>query len=56
MDLRQLRHLVALADYRNFGRAAEAINLSQPAFSRSIQTLGATSTTYWWNAAAASSA
>ncbi|MEN5242744.1 LysR family transcriptional regulator [Pseudomonas atacamensis] len=39
MDLRQLRHLVALADYRNFGRAAEAINLSQPAFSRSIQTL-----------------
>jgi DNA-binding transcriptional LysR family regulator len=39
MDLRQLRHLVALADYRNFGRAAEAISLSQPAFSRSIQTL-----------------
>jgi DNA-binding transcriptional LysR family regulator len=39
MDLRQLRHLVALADYRNFGRAAQAINLSQPAFSRSIQTL-----------------
>ena len=39
MDLRQLRHLVALADCRNFGRAAEAINLSQPAFSRSIQTL-----------------
>jgi DNA-binding transcriptional LysR family regulator len=39
MDLRQLRHLVALADYRSFGRAAEAINLSQPAFSRSIQTL-----------------
>lgn len=39
MDLRQLRHLVALADYRSFVRAAEAINLSQPAFSRSIQTL-----------------
>src|SRR5690349_15978349 len=39
MDLRQLRHFVALADYRNFGRAAEATNLSQPAFSRSIQTL-----------------
>ncbi|MBC8995399.1 LysR family transcriptional regulator [Pseudomonas sp. N40(2020)] len=39
MDLRQLRHLAALADYRSFGRAAEAINLSQPAFSRSIQTL-----------------
>ena len=39
MDLRQLRHFVALADYRSFVRAAEAINLSQPAFSRSIQTL-----------------
>ncbi|SDT27959.1 DNA-binding transcriptional regulator, LysR family [Pseudomonas sp. Z003-0.4C(8344-21)] len=39
MDLRQLRHLVALADCRNFGRAAEAVSLSQPAFSRSIQTL-----------------
>ena len=44
MDLRQLRHLVALADYRSFGRAAEAINLSQPAFSRSI---------HWWSAAVA---
>ncbi|WP_166359560.1 LysR family transcriptional regulator [Pseudomonas akapageensis] len=39
MDLRQLRHFVALADHRSFVRAAEAINLSQPAFSRSIQTL-----------------
>lgn len=39
MDLRQLRHLVALADHRNFVRAADAIGLSQPAFSRSIQTL-----------------
>ncbi|UVL54505.1 LysR family transcriptional regulator [Pseudomonas sp. B21-035] len=39
MDLRQLRHFVALADYRGFVRAADAVNLSQPAFSRSIQTL-----------------
>ncbi|MCY1392856.1 HTH-type transcriptional activator CmpR [compost metagenome] len=39
MDLRQLRHFAALADHRSFVRAAEAINLSQPAFSRSIQTL-----------------
>lgn len=39
MDLRQLRHFVALADYRSFVRAADAIGLSQPAFSRSIQTL-----------------
>jgi DNA-binding transcriptional LysR family regulator len=39
VDLRQLRHFVALADYRGFVRAADAVNLSQPAFSRSIQTL-----------------
>ncbi|MFQ6575980.1 LysR family transcriptional regulator [Pseudomonas sp. UM16] len=39
MDLRQLRHFVALADCRGFVRAADAVNLSQPAFSRSIQTL-----------------
>lgn len=39
MDLRQLRHFVALADHRSFVRAADAIGLSQPAFSRSIQTL-----------------
>ncbi|GLZ85009.1 LysR family transcriptional regulator [Metapseudomonas resinovorans] len=39
MDLRQLRHFVALADHRSFVRAADAISLSQPAFSRSIQTL-----------------
>lgn len=39
MDLRQLRHFIALADYRSFVRAADAIGLSQPAFSRSIQTL-----------------
>lgn len=39
VDLRQLRHLVALAEQRSFVRAADAIGLSQPAFSRSIQTL-----------------
>lgn len=37
MDLKRLRHLVALADERNFGRAAERVHLSQPAFSRSVQ-------------------
>jgi DNA-binding transcriptional LysR family regulator len=37
MDLRRLTHLVALADERHFGRAAESCHLSQPAFSRSIQ-------------------
>ena len=39
MDLRRLGHLVALADERHFARAAERVHLSQPAFSRSIQTL-----------------
>jgi DNA-binding transcriptional LysR family regulator len=39
IDLRRLGHLVALADERHFARAAERVHLSQPAFSRSIQTL-----------------
>lgn len=38
-DLRQLAHAVALADSGHFGRAAGAVGLSQPAFSRSIQSL-----------------
>lgn len=37
MDIKRLKHLVALADTRNFGRAALQCHLSQPAFSRSIQ-------------------
>lgn len=37
MDLRRLKHLVALADTRNFTRAAMQCHLSQPAFSRSVQ-------------------
>jgi len=40
-DLRQLRHFVALAEHGHFARAAEAIHLSQPALSRSIQALEA---------------
>lgn len=39
MQLRQLQHLVALADQGSFGRAALAVHLSQPALSRSIDTL-----------------
>lgn len=37
MDLKRLNHLVAVADARNFARAAERVHLSQPALSRSIQ-------------------
>lgn len=39
MDLRQLRYYLALAEHRSFVRAAEAMGISQPAFSRSIQGL-----------------
>ena len=39
MDLKRLGHLVALADECHFARAAERVHLSQPAFSRSIQTI-----------------
>lgn len=39
IDLRQLRHLLALAEHRSFVAAAVSVNLSQSAFSRSIQAL-----------------
>lgn len=39
MNLSQLAHLVALLETGSFTRAAEALHLSQPAFSRSIQLL-----------------
>ncbi|MHA6232045.1 LysR family transcriptional regulator [Pseudomonas fluorescens group sp. PF-69] len=39
IDLRQLRHFIALADQRSFVAGAMAVNLSQSAFSRSIQAL-----------------
>ena len=39
IDLRQLRHFVALVEHRSFVAAAVAVNLSQSAFSRSIQGL-----------------
>ncbi|HTN49019.1 MAG TPA: LysR family transcriptional regulator [Burkholderiaceae bacterium] len=41
IDLRQLRHLLALAEHKNFSRAADAVHLTQPALSRSIQALEA---------------
>ena len=39
MNLKQLRNFVAIVDYGTFLAAAEAIPLSQPALSRSLQTL-----------------
>lgn len=39
INLKQLRHLELLAEELNFSRAAERANLSQTAFSRSIQAL-----------------
>lgn len=39
LDLRLLSHALALAEQGSFARAARAIHLSQPALSRSIQTL-----------------
>lgn len=39
MDLRQLRHFIAVAELGNFSRAAERVCLTQPALTRSIKTL-----------------
>jgi len=38
-DLRQMRHVLALDQHRNFARAAESLGLTQPALSRSIRSL-----------------
>ncbi len=39
MELRQLRHLVAVAEHKSFSEAAARVFLSQPALTRSIQQL-----------------
>lgn len=39
MEMQQVRYFVALSELRNFTRAAEACNVTQPAFSRAIQQL-----------------
>ncbi len=39
MDLKQLRHFVALAEQGSFSRASEAVAISQPALTRSIKLL-----------------
>ncbi len=36
LDMRRLRHALALAEHRNFARAAVALHITQPALSRSI--------------------
>ncbi len=41
MDMRQIRHLLAVAEHGNMLRAAGAIHISQPALSKSIQNLEA---------------
>ena len=41
MELRHLRHLIAVVECGNFSRAAEMVHLTQPALSRSIQALEA---------------
>jgi len=39
LEFRQLRHVMALAWHGNFARAAESLSISQPALSRSIQSI-----------------
>lgn len=38
-ELRHLRYFVAVADHSSLGRAAEALGMTQPALTRSVQTL-----------------
>jgi DNA-binding transcriptional LysR family regulator len=39
LDVRRMRHVIALAGHGSFARAATALGLSQPALSRSIQSV-----------------
>jgi DNA-binding transcriptional LysR family regulator len=39
IDLRQCRHVLALDRHRSFARAADALGLTQPALTRSLQAL-----------------
>ena len=36
LDIRQLQHVAAIGRFRNFGRAAESLDISQPALSKSL--------------------
>ncbi len=40
-DLRRLRHALAVAEHRNYARAAASLHITQPALTRSIQALEA---------------
>jgi LysR family transcriptional regulator of abg operon len=39
LELRQIHHFLAVVRHRNLGRAAEELNISQPALSKSIRRL-----------------
>lgn len=41
LEIRTMRHLLALGEQRNYARAARQLNITQPALSRSIQALEA---------------
>jgi DNA-binding transcriptional LysR family regulator len=41
IEIRLLRNAIALAEYRNYARAAQALSISQPTLTRSIQLLEA---------------
>ena len=37
LEVRYLKHIVAVAQFKNFHRAAESVHISQPALTKSIQ-------------------